>query len=31
MPASVLWPHARQLSRRVRVFVDWVSERMQRS
>jgi DNA-binding transcriptional LysR family regulator len=31
MPASVLWPHARQLSPRVRVFVDWVSERMQRS
>jgi len=31
MPVSLLWPHARQLSPRVRVFVDWVSERMQRA
>ena len=30
MAVSVLYPHARQLSPRVRVFVDWVSERMQR-
>jgi len=30
MPVSVLYPHSRQLSPRVRVFVDWVSERMQR-
>ena len=30
MPVSVLYPHSRQLSSRVRVFVDWVSERMQR-
>ena len=28
MPVSVLYPHARQLSPRVRVFVDWVSDRM---
>lgn len=25
MPVSVLYPHARQLSPRVRVFVDWVA------
>ena len=25
MPVSVLYPHNRQLSARVRVFVDWVS------
>ena len=31
LPVSVLYPHSRQLSPRVRVFVDWVSERMQRS
>jgi len=30
MPVSVLYPHARQLSPRVRVFVDWVSDRMSR-
>jgi LysR family transcriptional regulator for bpeEF and oprC len=30
MPVSVLYPHHRQLSPRVRVFVDWVAERMQR-
>jgi len=29
MPVSVLYPHHRQLSPRVRVFVDWVAERMQ--
>ncbi|HSI49736.1 MAG TPA: LysR family transcriptional regulator [Ideonella sp.] len=28
MPVSVLYPHARQLSSRVRVFVDWLAERM---
>ncbi|MFG6459151.1 LysR family transcriptional regulator [Roseateles sp. BYS96W] len=28
LPVSVLYPHARQLSSRVRVFVDWVAERM---
>ncbi|MFG6485657.1 LysR family transcriptional regulator [Roseateles sp. BYS78W] len=28
MPVYVLYPHARQLSSRVRVFVDWVAERM---
>lgn len=27
MPVSVLYPHPRQLSARVRVFVDWVAER----
>ena len=31
LPVSVLYPHSRQLSPRVRVFVDWVSERMQRN
>lgn len=31
MPVSVLYPHQRQLSQRVRVFVDWVAERMHRS
>jgi LysR family transcriptional regulator for bpeEF and oprC len=31
LPVSVLYPHSRQLSPRVRVFVDWVSERMRRS
>ena len=31
LPVSVLYPHSRQLSPRVRVFVDWVSERMQRT
>ncbi len=30
MPVSVLYPHHRQLSPRVRVFVDWVVERMGR-
>jgi DNA-binding transcriptional LysR family regulator len=29
MPVSVLYPHSRQLSPRVRVFIDWVVERMQ--
>jgi len=28
MPVYVLYPHARQLSSRVRVFVDWLAERM---
>jgi DNA-binding transcriptional LysR family regulator len=27
MPVSVLYPHHRQLSPRVRVFVDWAAER----
>jgi DNA-binding transcriptional LysR family regulator len=31
LPVSVLYPHSRQLSPRVRVFVDWVSDRMQHS
>jgi len=31
MAVSVLYPHHRQLSPRVRVFVDWVVERMQGS
>jgi DNA-binding transcriptional LysR family regulator len=26
MPVSVMYPHARQLSPRVRVFVDWLAE-----
>lgn len=30
MPASVLYPHHRQLSARVRVFVDWVADRFAR-
>ena len=30
MPVSVLYPHHRQLSPRVRVFVDWVAEQMRR-
>lgn len=25
-PLSVLYPHSRQLSPRVRVFVDWVAQ-----
>lgn len=25
MPVSILYPHRRQLSRRVRVFIDWVA------
>jgi DNA-binding transcriptional LysR family regulator len=28
MPVSVLYPHHRQLSSRVRVFVDWVADQM---
>lgn len=28
MPVSILYPHQRQLSRRVRVLVDWMSEMM---
>jgi LysR family transcriptional regulator for bpeEF and oprC len=31
LSVSVLYPHSRQLSPRVRVFVDWVSERMRRT
>ncbi len=27
MPVSVLYPHNRHMSPRVRVFVDWLSER----
>jgi len=30
MPVSVLYPHHRQLSARVRVFVDWVADCMRR-
>jgi len=30
MPVSVLYPHHRQLSPRVRVFVDWVADRFAR-
>jgi len=30
-PVSLLYPHNRQLSPRVRVFVDWVAERFVRS
>jgi DNA-binding transcriptional LysR family regulator len=29
MPVSILYPHSRQLAPRVRVFIDWVVERMQ--
>ncbi|HEY4370462.1 MAG TPA: LysR family transcriptional regulator, partial [Burkholderiales bacterium] len=29
MPVSVLYPASRQLAPRVRVFIDWVVERMQ--
>ena len=29
MPVSILYPHGRQLAPRVRVFIDWVVERMQ--
>jgi len=28
MPVSILYPHSRQLSPRVRVFIDWVIQRM---
>ncbi|MBI3346256.1 MAG: LysR family transcriptional regulator [Burkholderiales bacterium] len=28
LPVYVLYPHARQLSSRVRVFVDWLAQRM---
>ena len=31
MPVSVLYPHHRQLSPRVRVFVDWVADVMGRA
>jgi DNA-binding transcriptional LysR family regulator len=27
-PISVMYPHHRQLSPRVRVFIDWVVERL---
>lgn len=29
LPVSVLYPHARQFSPRVRVFVDWLAHRLQ--
>jgi len=28
MPVSILFPHRRQLSRRVRVFIDWLAEQL---
>lgn len=28
MPVSILYPHRRQLSRRVRVFIDWLTEQL---
>ena len=28
MPVSVMYPHQRQLSPRVRVFVDWLADLM---
>ncbi|MBL8951496.1 MAG: LysR family transcriptional regulator [Myxococcaceae bacterium] len=28
MPVSILYPHRRQLSRRVRVFIDWLVEQL---
>jgi DNA-binding transcriptional LysR family regulator len=28
MPVSILFPHRRQLSRRVRVFIDWLEARL---
>ena len=31
MPVSVLYPHHRHLSPRVRVFVDWVADQMRRA
>ena len=31
MPVSVLYPHHRQLSPRVRVFVDWLAQVMERA
>ena len=31
MPVSILYPHQRQLSRRVRVLVDWMADLMSRS
>jgi DNA-binding transcriptional LysR family regulator len=31
IPVSVLYPHARQLSARVRVFADWLVERFRQS
>jgi LysR family transcriptional regulator, regulator for bpeEF and oprC len=30
MPVSLFYPHHRQLSPRVRIFVDWVADQMQR-
>ncbi|NML44561.1 LysR family transcriptional regulator [Ramlibacter sp. G-1-2-2] len=29
MPVAVMYPHHRQLAPRVRVFIDWVAERLQ--
>jgi LysR family transcriptional regulator, regulator for bpeEF and oprC len=31
LPISVMYPQSRQLSAKVRVFVDWVSELLQKS
>jgi LysR family transcriptional regulator for bpeEF and oprC len=31
MPVSILYPHHRQLSRRVRVLVDWIADLMSRA
>ena len=31
MPVSVMYPHHRHLSQRVRVFVDWVADQMRRA
>lgn len=28
MPVSILYPHRRQLSRRVRVFIDWLADQL---
>lgn len=30
MPISILYPHRRQLSRRVRVFMDWLEALIKR-
>jgi DNA-binding transcriptional LysR family regulator len=30
-PVSLLYPHSRQLSPRVRVFIDWVTQEFQKS
>ena len=28
LPVSILYPHRRQLSRRVRVFIDWLADQL---